>query len=146
MSLWLNLREECMKSKRFDEIFEETVSSSRNTLTNKAVEYSSEDDRMHNFKVAGAANTTTPTKALFGMYLKHYVSVKDIADRVIPGKPETYPTMAMLNEKIGDSINYMILLKALVMDAIENTIIPISEIESFEVQKKTVTRKRKPRR
>ena len=73
-------------------------------------------DRLYNFKRAAEISQTTPQKALIGMFLKHLVSVFDLAD----GKLESTP--AMVNEKVGDAINYLILLEAILK---ENRINPV---------------------
>ena len=78
------------------------------TLTAKAAEYASDGDRLHNFKVAAATQGITPAKALGGMMCKHTVSVYDMI-----GTGESYP-LALWEEKIKDSINYLYLLWAMV--------------------------------
>ena len=76
----------------------------------KADEYAT-DDRLHNFKVAAELQNCTPIKALAGMMCKHTVSVYDLVNDVENGK--TVP-IELWNEKIGDSINYLLLLTALI--------------------------------
>ena len=68
---------------------------------------------MHNFKVAAEIQNCTPITALAGMMAKHTVSVYDLIKKqengfVVPRE--------MWDEKIGDSINYLILLSALVQE------------------------------
>lgn len=77
------------------------------TLIDKAKEYATDGDRLHNFKVAADVQGISPTAALAGMMAKHTVSVYDMI-----GTGETYP-MALWEEKIKDSINYLFLLWAL---------------------------------
>jgi hypothetical protein len=84
-----------------------------NTLIAKAAEYASDDDRLHNFKVAAALQGETPEKALGGMMAKHTVSIFDMINDVESGK---YHTIAIWEEKIKDHINYLFLLWALVND------------------------------
>lgn len=74
---------------------------------NKAKEYATGGDRLHNFKVAAAVQGISPTAALAGMMAKHTVSVYDMV-----GSGEDYP-MELWEEKIKDSINYLFLLWAL---------------------------------
>ena len=78
-------------------------------LNSKAKEYAIED-RLYNFKRAAEMQRTTPAKALIGMFMKHMVSVMDLAEGSIPD------TSDMINEKIGDAINYLILLEALLKE------------------------------
>ena len=77
------------------------------TLMNKAKEYATDGDRLHNFKVAASVQGISPTAALAGMMAKHTVSVYDMI-----GTGEVYD-MALWEEKIKDSINYLFLLWAL---------------------------------
>jgi hypothetical protein len=78
-------------------------------LITKAREYATED-RLHNFKVAAALQGCTPAQALAGMMAKHTVSVYDMARN-----GREYP-QALWDEKITDSINYLLLLAAVVRE------------------------------
>lgn len=98
-----------MNQNQFNDIFESTVSRCRNVLCSKAKEYATED-RLHNFKQAGHIQEVTPVQALAGMMAKHTVSIYDMARSNDP-----YPE-SLWNEKITDSINYLILLRALIED------------------------------
>jgi hypothetical protein len=98
-----------MESKQFNNIIASTLHDCVDTLCNKAKEYATED-RLHNFKVAAGLQDCTHIQALGGMMCKHTVSVFDMINT---GKD--YP-LEMWNEKIGDSINYLLLLKALVIE------------------------------
>ena len=63
---------------------------------------------MHAFKVASAFEGITTKQALFGMLTKHLVSLSDMVRQ-----DNNYP-LDVWNEKISDSINYLLLLKAIV--------------------------------
>lgn len=95
-----------MKTDTFNEILEERLKAIKNTLGSKAQEYAFKDDRLHNFKVAARVSQVTIPAALWGMALKHLVSVMDLVEGQLTATPET------VNEKIGDMINYLILLEA----------------------------------
>lgn len=99
-----------MDSSTFQKILEERLKSIQTVLGNKAKEYAQDDDRLHNFKVAAQIDNETPAQALWGMAKKHLVSVMDLKD----GKLEATP--AMVNEKIGDLINYLLLLEAILKE------------------------------
>lgn len=78
----------------------------------KSGEYNpNEGDRLAAFKQAAALERTTPQRALFGMLAKHLVSVQNMCDTEILDYPE-----ARWLEKIGDSINYLLLLEGLVKE------------------------------
>lgn len=102
-----------MKTKDFEEVFEIVVDQSRSVLVNKAKEYATDGDRMHNFKIAAAIQGCSPKCALGGMMVKHTVSLYDMMN-----SNQRY-SKEMWEEKIGDHINYLILLRALLEDTDE---------------------------
>ena len=91
---------------QFNLILEQRLEKIRGVLGSKAKEYATTTDRMHNFNVAARIMDTTPEKALWGIFMKHLVSVIDLVDGVDA-------TVNMVDEKMGDMINYMILLEAM---------------------------------
>lgn len=90
-------------------------------LISKGDEYSGEDiDRLANFKEAcnikyktSVYNKPTQKKVLWGYLLKHLTSIQAMCCMV--GKP---PTREQWDEKIGDAINYLLLLSAMVDEEI----------------------------
>ena len=104
-----------MNNEQFQQILERRICLIRSVLSNKAKEYSSDQDRLHNFKVASQLESTpeTPEKSLWGMMKKHTVSIIDIIDGTMRGE---YPTPDMRDEKLGDAINYLLLLEALLAE------------------------------
>ena len=104
-----------MKSELFENVIEERLLKCKATLGCKAEEYATED-RLHNFKIAAELQHCTPVKALGGMMSKHTVSVYDLIEDFEKGKEIP---MSMWEEKIGDSINYLLLLTALIVEAEE---------------------------
>ena len=81
-------------------------------LAAKGDEYAGEvdKDRLHNFKVAAATQGITTKEALAGMMAKHTVSVYDMIGDGRAHSQEKW------DEKIVDHINYLILLRALVLE------------------------------
>jgi hypothetical protein len=100
-----------MTTEIFNKILERRISKIREVLEKKAEEYGPVD-RLHNFKRSAAMLNCTPERALVGMKVKHDVSVLDIVDQI--ERDGTVPTLEMLDEKIGDLINYAILLEVAV--------------------------------
>ncbi len=101
-----------MKYDRFNEVLETTIKKCIDTLSVKSNEHATED-RLHNFKVAAEIQNCTPITALAGMMAKHTVSVYDLIKKQENG---FVVSREMWDEKIGDSINYLILLSALVQE------------------------------
>jgi len=97
----------------FDEIVEKRCQSIHLVLSRKAKEYATDKNRFHNFDVAARIDNTTPEKALKGMMMKHVVSVSDLINC-----PETV-TVEMVDEKIGDLVNYLVLLEGLFLRRID---------------------------
>jgi hypothetical protein len=106
--------ESIMDSLKFNEILGSRISKITEVLGKKAAEYA-RGDRLHNFKAAARMGNTTPEDALLGMWRKHLISVFDIIEDTKKGID---PTEYLIDEKIGDSINYLILLEALMRERI----------------------------
>ena len=87
-------------------------------LAAKSQEYSRADDKLHNFKRAGEVLHVAPERALIGMKAKHDVSILDIVDDLTMGGH--LPDEALLSEKIADSINYLVLLEALITERLHD--------------------------
>lgn len=102
-----------MTTEQFNSIFRDTIEKAFNLLNGKAAEYAESGDRLHNFKRAAELQGCTPIGALGGMMVKHTVSIYDLIRRYERGAnipPELW------DEKIIDSINYLILLRAAVKE------------------------------
>lgn len=97
----------------FNCILDYRINQMRETLQKKADEYSSDEDRLHNFKLAGKVKSETPQKAAWGMATKHLVSIIDMIEE-FEQKPNYIPPRELVNEKFGDMINYLVLIEALI--------------------------------
>ena len=100
-----------MNATDFDKIVGDRMEWCIETLCKKGDEYARNGDRLWNFKVAARKRDCRPAQALAGMMVKHTVSVDDIIDGLANG---IVPPREMVAEKIGDSINYLLLLEGLV--------------------------------
>ena len=96
-----------MTRKEFDEIIELRIEKIKSTLISKGKEYATDKDVMHNFKRAAQIANSTPERALFGFMLKHFTSVLDMIDNLDNFKE---PSEELVEEKLGDLLNYVILL------------------------------------
>lgn len=92
----------------FSQIVESRIEKIRRILGAKGAEYAAEGDRFHNFHVAARVDDETPRKALWGMAKKHLVSVIDLVNEHLD---DDYA-----DEKIGDMVNYLILLEGLIAE------------------------------
>ena len=82
-------------------------------LSVKGKEYAGEDDALVNFKCAAGIDEETPERALWGMWKKHLVALKDFIQSLEEGEEVPFEQW---EEKIGDSINYLCLLEALIVE------------------------------
>lgn len=104
-----------MTDERMDEVIERRLVLTKHILLGKAKEYVRNNDRLHNFNRAAAISGESRERALKGMWMKHIVSVFDIIDDLDKG---IVPKKELVDEKIGDLINYAILLEASINDRI----------------------------
>ena len=100
-----------MNAEEFDKIVGARMDWCMKTLCAKGDEYARGGDRLWNFKVAGRKLNCHPAEALAGMMVKHTVSVDDIIDGLAKG---VVPPKELVAEKIGDSIDYLLLLEGLI--------------------------------
>lgn len=103
-----------MNAKDFNEIVYNRMDWCEQILLVKGEEYSREGDRLWNFKSAGRKRNKHPAEALLDMKVKHDVSVDDIVDDLKRGVIQPKEFIA---EKIGDSIDYLLLLEGLIEEA-----------------------------
>lgn len=97
-----------------NKIIENRIEQVRATLAYKQDEYAGGRSQFHNFDTAGRILNTTREKALKGMWIKHIVSVMDLIE-FADTAPEKL-NEKLIDEKIGDSINYLIILEAMLKD------------------------------
>lgn len=94
----------------YEKAVEGMINHCSEVLLSKHAEYATEDD-FHNFNVAASIQNITPEQALIGMMDKHVVSVHDLVNEAAEGK---IVPVEVWKEKIGDNINYLLLLWAMV--------------------------------
>lgn len=103
-----------MDSKKFSEIVEQQLEYSKSLLNIKGSEYNEEnDDRLKTFKIAANLSNKSNKQALAGMMIKHTVSIYDFINRDAKGENIS---ISKWEEKITDHINYLLLLKALIIE------------------------------
>jgi hypothetical protein len=102
-----------MKIAEFEEVVNKQLTRCEEVLKVKGDEYATYD-RLSNFRMAAKLQEITLKQALFGMMAKHTVSLYNLCNsfQEIP--------MEVWDEKITDHINYLILLKAILMDEQDN--------------------------
>ena len=99
---------------QFEVLAERRFKLCRETLLEeKRLEYCRDNDRQHNFKAAAILQDIPVEYAWRGMFAKHLVSlfdmINDLGDDIIPSQD-------LIDAKIGDLINYLILFEGIVDD------------------------------
>lgn len=100
----------------FQELVERRAKLTWKVLVKKGKEYATTDRAMDSFhEQADMSMHSEPTSVAWELMVKHLYSVR----RMISEYEETgqLPTDYMLDEKIGDAINYLILIEALFREA-----------------------------
>jgi hypothetical protein len=100
-----------MNAEEFDIFLEETFERIRLVLASKGNEYVANDakSRFHNFDISAAFKSESSEQALWGFVTKQLVSLSDM----VKCDSTSYP-IDLWDEKLGDVINYMILLRGIV--------------------------------
>ena len=106
-----------MSEQDFDILVQQRIQKIGSTLIEKGKEYRRDNDPLHNFRIAAKVQNTTEEKALWGFAVKHYVSFLDILNDIEKG---FLPKEEVVDEKIGDLINYLILCEASIKEKINN--------------------------
>lgn len=99
-----------MNGKTFDEVVRQQLEKCASLLISKGEEYSLDSDRLLAFKRAAKIQGESPKQALCGMMAKHTVSIYDMCMSGEKFSDERW------EEKITDSINYLLLLRAIVKE------------------------------
>lgn len=99
-----------MAPDEFNKIVDEMTDKIKATLKKKATEYNLDEDRLSVFKRAAKLQHQTAPQALLGMMTKHVVSIYDYVEE------DKKFTKELAQEKIGDNLNYLILLYALLLE------------------------------
>jgi len=115
-----------MTPERFNQMLDESFQKIYDVLGAKAEEYAVGSDRLHNFIQAGKFKQETPAQALWGFETKHLISIQDMV------KSGDYYPLEKWDEKIFDAINYLLLLRAVVIDEIPPETASYSETGHFD--------------
>lgn len=100
-----------MDNRFFIEVVDEQIELCQNVLFKKGKEYTPGSDRLSNFRQSASVQNLTMEQALAGMMAKHTISIFDMV-----WNPDDYP-IEQWSEKITDHINYLLILKAIVVEA-----------------------------
>lgn len=102
-----------MTLENFNEVVDEQIKYCLTVLAEKGKEYSLTEDRLDHFKDAAVDQECTTKQALWGMMSKHITSLNGMCKNESDNKEKWI-------EKITDSINYLLLLRAIVEEELSN--------------------------
>lgn len=102
-----------MTQEKFNAFAKNFVKQTTSVLYAKGKSYAlNRDDRLEHFKRAAEYLSTTPKEACLAQLTKHLISIRDM----VCANDGTVFSPEQWDEKIGDAINYFVLLRALVID------------------------------
>jgi hypothetical protein len=99
-----------VRNKDFEKVVREQQNLCLDLLVVKGKEYSTSYDKLHNFKTAATLRHCSVKQALAGMMAKHTVSIYDMCE-----SDEEF-SLEKWDEKLTDHLNYLLLLKAIVVE------------------------------
>ena len=106
-----------MTYKDFQDLLEKRFKKTRETYSRKMNEYATDLDVFLSFKKGvGFSFHDTPEGVAWEYACKHFESIKTIISKC----PGEVPTDELLDEKIGDAINYLIILEGLIKERGDN--------------------------
>jgi hypothetical protein len=98
-----------ISAKEFQEkVLDRRIDKIREVLGNKHKEYAFDNDYLINFTSAAKFDDTTPEQINWGYMMKQLVAVRKMVKN-----PDKVYSKDYIDEKIGDTINYLILLEAI---------------------------------
>lgn len=106
-----------MKSVDFEKHSKEIIDHCWKTLFNKEKEYASDEDRLFNFKQPTSLFGINPAEVCLYYDSKHIASMVKIAQDANKGQ---LPSIELLQEKVGDYLNYGLLFYSVMLEMIEN--------------------------
>ena len=102
-----------MKIQEFKKLLESRFDKTRETYSRKMNEYATDLDVFQSFKRGvGFSFHDTPEGVAWEYACKHFECIKTIISKC----PGEVPTDELLEEKIGDAINYLIILEGLIKE------------------------------
>jgi hypothetical protein len=107
-----------MTEQEFDDIVNLRLDTIKTTLIIKGKEYRRNNDPLHNFNQGSKITGKSRETVLWGFALKHLISFMDILNDI---EDEGYPAEEVVEEKIGDLINYLILCEASIKDKLKTS-------------------------
>jgi len=104
-----------MNRQTFDELVKTQLQKSEEVLTTKGNEYALGVDRLDHFKKSAILMNCSVKQAIFNMLVKHLISISDMVS-----SEKKFDDLKW-DEKIIDSINYLLILRAAIEETNDET-------------------------
>lgn len=106
-----------MTRDEFSSVVKSTFAKCRKVMDAKAEVYAAGDDRLGNFKDAAMLQGFKQTDAIMGMMAKHIVAIGDML--ALENDNEMEFSLEEWDERIIDNINYLLFLRAAIIERSE---------------------------
>lgn len=120
-----------MTAEEFNLVLTSRIEKIQKTLRAKATEYAT-TDRLYNFKEGAKVLRSNKFHTLLAYLTKHIVSVYDLAEKAGQGQATPKP---VYEEKIGDAINYLILLEAMLAEPMDLSPVTVRKLTDEELSR-----------
>ena len=109
-----------MDAQGFELFAHELLDHAEKVRIEKAAHYATDSDRLSNFRKAASLTGSSLPIAVSSMMVKHTVSIYDMVDNVYGKDPLGKYNKDLWLEKLGDQINYLLLLYAAIQETETN--------------------------
>lgn len=110
-----------MTRENFNKHVEEVFTRTSNVLIKKGKEYANNDEVFHNFNNStGISLHNENTSVAWEFMTKHLQSIKDILSELENTCLTPRFTKEVIDEKFGDTINYLILIEGMLKEKLGN--------------------------
>ena len=104
----------------FNQVVNNRLNLIEKVLANKGKEYAGDENVFHNFESAiGISFAECREKVAWEFMTKHLQSIKDLIEGACSNGPTQYPAVPIIEEKIGDAINYLILIEGMLKERVK---------------------------
>lgn len=101
----------------YEQVVKRRMDLTKAVLDSKSCEYSTQQSAFQNFEFStGISFHSTSPAVAWEFMVKHLTSIKDIIGDY--EKSQSLPSVEKLEEKIGDAVNYLILIEGMLKEAI----------------------------
>lgn len=125
-----------MNRSEFNGLVEEAIERTRNVLIRKGAEYAGDVNVFHNFDAGTGISLHNTNVAVAWEYAcKHLQSIKDLI-KYVEDNGTTNANVALVNEKFGDAINYLLLMEGMFKKMIAEQEVGLANVQTTTDEEK----------